>query len=86
MRMTTLELKLNLPESLAQEAQAAGLLNETAIERLIEEAVRREAGRQLLDAMQRLRTANMPPLTEEDIAEAVSAVRTARRTANEAGR
>jgi len=84
--MTTLELKLNLPESLAQEAQAAGLLNETAIERLIEEAVRREAGRQLLDAMQRLRTANMPPLTEEDIAEAVSAVRTARRTANEAGR
>ena len=66
--MTTLELKLNLPDELAQEAQRAGLLTEQAVERLIEEAVRREAGKKLLDAMQRLRAANVPPLTEEEIA------------------
>lgn len=84
--MTTLELKLNLPDQLAQEAQRAGLLNEHAIERLIEEAVRREAGKKLLDAMQRLREANVPPLTEEEISAEVKAVRAARGTAGEAGR
>jgi hypothetical protein len=29
--------------------------------------VRREAGKKLLEAMQRLRDANLPPLTEADI-------------------
>lgn len=53
----------------------AGLLNGRAIERLIGEAVRREAGKKLLDAMQRLREANVPPLTEEDIAEEVCRAR-----------
>ena len=84
--MTTLELKLNLPDELAQEAQRAGLLTEQAVERLIEEAVRREAGKKLLDAMQRLRASNVPPLTEEEIAAEVKAVRAARRAAGEAGR
>ena len=77
--MTTLEVKLNLPDQIAQEAKRAGLLNGRAIERLIEEAVRHEAGKKLLDVMQRLRDANVPPLTEEDIAEDVDAARTARK-------
>ncbi|MEK7737773.1 MAG: hypothetical protein AAB319_08465 [Pseudomonadota bacterium] len=83
--MTTLEVKLNLPDQIAQEAQRAGLLSGQAIERLIEEAVRREAGKRLLDAMQRLREANVPPLTEEEIAEEVKAVRAARRASGAAG-
>jgi hypothetical protein len=77
--MTTLEVKLNLPDQVALEAQRAGLLSDQAIGRLIEEAVRREAGKRLLDAMQRLRAANVPPLTEEEIAEEVAAVRAARK-------
>ncbi len=77
--MTTLEVKLTLPDQIAQEAKRAGLLNGRAIERLIEEAVRREAGKKLLDAMQRLREANVPPLTEEDIAEEVKAARATRK-------
>jgi hypothetical protein len=77
--MTTLEVTLNLPDQIAQEAQRAGLLNGHAIERLIEEAVRREAGKQLLEAMQRLRDANVPPLSEQDIAEDVKAARAARK-------
>ena len=84
--MTTLELKLNLPDEVAQEARRAGLLTEQAVERLIEEAVRREAGKKLIDAMRRLRAANVPPLTEEDVAAEVKAARTARRIASEAGR
>ena len=83
--MTTLEVKLNLPDQIAQEAQRAGLLSGQAIERLIEEAVRREAGKRLLDAMARLREANVPPLTEEEIAEEVKAVRAARRASGAAG-
>ena len=66
--MTTLQVKLTLPDQVAKEAKRAGLLTEKAIERLIEEAVQRDAGKKLLDAMQRLRAANVPPLTEEEIA------------------
>lgn len=83
--MTTLEVTLNLPDQIAQEAQRAGLLSGQAIGRLIEEAVRREAGKKLLDAMQRLREANVPPLTEEEIAEEVKAVRAARKASGAAG-
>ncbi len=61
--MTTVEIKLNLPDQVALEAQRAGLLSDLAIGRLIEEAVRREAGKRLLEAMARLREANVPPLT-----------------------
>ena len=83
--MTTLDLKLNLPDQVALEAQRAGLLSDQAIVRLIEEAVRREAGKRLLDAMARLREANVPPLTEEEIAEEVAAVRAARKAAGAVG-
>ena len=82
--MTTLEIKLS--EQLARQAKAAGLLNTRAIERLIEEALRRRAGKRLLDAMRRLREANQPPLTEEDIAAELKAVRKARKRAGARGR
>ena len=38
--MTTLELKLNLPDQLARDAKAAGLLTEQELERLVREALR----------------------------------------------
>jgi hypothetical protein len=84
--MTTVEVTLNLPDQLAQEAQRVGVLSEEAISRLIEKAACREAGKRLLDAMARLREANVPPLTEEEIAEEVAAVRAARRATGAAGR
>lgn len=62
------------------------MLTEPAVVRLIEEAVRREAGKKLLDAMQRLRAANVPPLAEEDIAAEVKVTRAARRASGETGR
>ena len=83
--MTTLEMTLTLSERLARDAAAAGLLSVQAVERLIEEAVRREAGKQLLDAMQRLRAANVPPLTEAEIDAEVKAVRAARKAGGAAG-
>jgi post-segregation antitoxin (ccd killing protein) len=77
--MTTLEVKLTLPDQVALDAQRAGLLSSQEISRLVEEAVRREAGKRLLDAMARLREANVPPLTEEEIAEEIAAVRAVRK-------
>lgn len=84
--MTKFDVSISLPDNVANEARAAGLLAPEAITRLIEEAVRREAGKRLLDAMQRMRAANVPPLTEEEIAAEVKAARAERRAAREAGR
>ena len=39
--MTTLELKLNLPDRLAREAQAAGLLTPEALSQMLKDAMRR---------------------------------------------
>ncbi len=78
--MTTLELKLSLPERLAKEAQAAGLLTPEAITQLVKEAVRRRAGRALLDAAERVAQAGIPPLSMEEIQSEVNAVRRARKT------
>ncbi|MGH8473966.1 MAG: hypothetical protein ACREVJ_16295 [Gammaproteobacteria bacterium] len=78
--MTTLELKLSLPERLAKEAQAAGLLTPEAITQLVKEAVRRQAGQALLDAAERVAQADIPPLSMEEIQAEVNAVRQARKT------
>ncbi|MGQ0593283.1 MAG: hypothetical protein ACT4QB_11740 [Gammaproteobacteria bacterium] len=78
--MTTLELKLSLPERLAKEAQAAGLLTPEAITQLVKEAVRRRAGQALLDAAERVAQADIPPLSMEEIQTEVDAVRQARKT------
>ena len=78
--MTTLELKLSLPERLAKEAQAAGLLTPEAITQLVKEAVRRRAGQALLDAAERVVRADIPPLSMEEIQAEVDAVRQARKT------
>lgn len=77
--MTTLEVTLNLPDSLAKEAQQAGLLTPEAIERLLREAVRRKAVDELFEAADRMAAANIPPMTMEEIQAEVDAVRNARR-------
>ncbi len=73
--MTTLELTLTLPDELAQRAKEAGLLSNAAIQMLLEEAVRREAGRKLLAVAERLHAASIPPLSAEDVVAEVKAAR-----------
>lgn len=74
-----MELTVNLPDSLANEAKAAGLLTAEAIEKLLREAVRRNAVDELFEAMDRMADANLPPMTMEEIQAEVDAVRQARR-------
>jgi hypothetical protein len=77
--MTTLELKLDLPNQLAHDAQAAGLLTPEGITQLLQDAIRRRAGKELLAAAERVAAAGVPPMTLEEIQEEVNAVRAARK-------
>lgn len=74
------ELVVKLPDELAQRAQRLGLLSDSAIQRLLEDAMRREAGRQLLQAAARIQAAGIPPMSDEEIVAEVKAVRAERRT------
>ncbi len=69
------ELVIRLPDELAQRARQAGLLSDSAIQELLEEAMRRQAGRRLLDVAQRIKAAGIEPMSIEEIDAEVKAVR-----------
>jgi len=77
--MTTLELTLNLPDELASKAQAAGLLNSEAIEKLLREQLRRQAGQELRAMMDKLSADGTPPMTEDEVQAEIEAYRAERR-------
>ena len=79
--MTTLEMKLTLSERLARDAEAAGLLTPKAIEKLLREALRRQALRQFLSVSDRVAASGIPPMSMDEIQKEVNAVRKARRAA-----
>ena len=69
------DLVVRLPDDVAQRARRAGLLTDSAIQRLLEEAMRREAGRKLLAVAERVHAAGIEPMTDEEIVAEVKAVR-----------
>lgn len=75
--MTTIQIQL--PDDLAQDAQAAGLLNPEAIERLLRERLRRQAGDALRGMWTRMPSEALTPEIEEMINGEVQAVRAERR-------
>jgi len=77
--MTTLEVKLELPDRLAREAQAAGLLTPKALRELLKDAMRRQAARTLLAGAARATKSGSKPLSLKEIQAEVNAVRRARR-------
>ncbi len=77
--MTTLELKLTLPQQLAKQAKAAGLLKPEAITSMLREQLRRRAGEELRVMMDKLADANIPPMTMDEIQAEVNAVRRVRK-------
>ncbi len=77
--MTTLELKLNLPDRLAREAQAAGLLTPEALSDLLKDAMRRRAAQVLLAGAARASASGSKPLPMAEIQAEVKAVRQARK-------
>ncbi len=75
--MTMIEIKL--PDEVARRARSAGLLSDSAIAQLLEDAMRRRAGRALIDAARSIQDAGIPPMSMEEIDVEVKAVRTQRR-------
>jgi hypothetical protein len=78
--MTTLELKLNLPDRLAREAQAAGLLTPDALAQLLKDAIRRRASQALLAGAARATQSGSKPMSMKEIQAEVNTVRSARKT------
>ncbi len=78
--MPTLELKLHLPDRLAREAQAAGLLTPEALSDLLKDAMRRRAAQTLLDGAERASKTGSKPLSMDEIQAEVNAVRRTRRS------
>jgi uncharacterized protein HemY len=75
--MTTIQIQL--PDELAQNAQAAGLLTPQAIEAMLREQLRKQAGESLRTTWQRLPQEELTPEIEQMIVEEVRAVRAERR-------
>ena len=75
--MTSIEIQL--PDKLAEDAQAAGLLTPEAIERLLREQLRRQTGEALRDMWARVPREELTPEIAQMINEEVQAVRHERR-------
>lgn len=80
--MTTLQVKLDLPDSLAKEANNMGLLEPQALQTMLREAVRRHHITRLTDARERIAATGIPPLTMEEIQAEIEADRAERRSKN----
>lgn len=77
--MTTLEIKVRLPDDLARQAQAAGLLTDEAVERMIKTELKRRAGEALLESTRRISAVEGPVMTPEEIQQEINAARAERR-------
>jgi hypothetical protein len=78
--MTTVELILNLPDELAQRVRDAGLLTPQALERLLNDALRRkQVADSLLSIADRVAAAGIPPMSMEEINAEVKAARVERK-------
>jgi hypothetical protein len=74
-----LELKLDLSDSLAQEAKDKGLLESTAVERMLRAELKRARVDQLFASADRLAAEASEPLTDAEVEAEIRAARTQRR-------
>jgi len=79
------DVRLSLPDSVAREAEAHGLLKPESLESLLREALRKQRIDRLFEAADRLAAVPLPPLTEAEVEAEVQAVRSRQRPSN-AGR
>jgi hypothetical protein len=80
-----IELTLALPEQLAREAEANGLLKPEALERMLRAEIFRRRMGELFDAADRLAALPEPPLTEAEILAEIQAARAERRARHASG-
>jgi hypothetical protein len=78
-------IQIDLPEATAKATRDAGLLTPAALDQLLNEAIRRQAGRRLLDVAKRIHEAGIEEMSMDEINDEVQAVRAENR-AREAAR
>jgi hypothetical protein len=83
--MGTVEFKFALPDQLAREAEALGLLKPEALEHLLREEIRRRRVGQLFQAADQLAALAEPPLTAAEVEAEIHAARTEGRAAHARG-
>ena len=71
----TLQLKLDLPDALAAEAQAAGLLTPEQLARLLRAALRERRAEKLAATRKVLAAKPLPPMTPQEIQTEIDAYR-----------
>jgi hypothetical protein len=75
--MTTVQI--DLPDALEQRARSLGLLSDSAVQKLLEDAMRRQAGFRLMQTLEPLHSAGIEPMSDEEINAEIRAVRAERR-------
>ena len=73
------ELTVKLPDELAKQIRAAGLLDEAALEKVSREALRKQAVGELFGALDEIESMKLPPMSEEEIQTEIDAARAERR-------
>lgn len=74
-------IQMDLPDAIAKDAQAAGLLTSQALERLLANALARQrAADSLLAVADKVAAAGIAPMSMDEITAEVKAVRQAQRT------
>lgn len=81
--MTTVQI--TLPDELAQQANAAGLLAPDAVEAMLREHLRRQAGERLREVLDRMPREELTPEIEQEIVHEVRAYRAERRRQRDSG-
>ena len=77
--MVTLDLKIQLPDDLLQEAQSAGLLTPDAIEQLLRNEIRRQRIDKLFESADRMAGLDLPALSPEEVEAEITALRTTKK-------
>lgn len=77
-------ITITLPESLATQAKAEGLLTPENVEQLLREQIRRRRMRELMATADKLAKVDLPPVSEEEVVTIVHEVRAERRSRNAA--
>jgi len=83
--MAELEIKLDLPEALAREAEASGLLTPESIELLLRAEIDRRRINRVFDAADRLAALDMPRLSQSEVEAEIRAVREERHKSDAGG-
>jgi hypothetical protein len=73
------ELTVKLPDELARQIQAAGLLDEAALAKVFREALRKQAVGELFSALDEIEALKLPPMAEEEVQAEINATRAERR-------